>query len=556
MLNMTILRKAVSCGLALLLVPVFAAATTLRLDARPGQDTEGALRYATETLGAVNDMGRQSIELADDLDLVVTPRRDIQADEDVYIRVDLTGGAFAVNPAVVTGTITPSVPPTDPNDPTTATAAVYTFAVQTAQFSSGGAGMSFVVFEIPAVTAADMQLVGIRIAGDGAGTIETPGNDIQINNGASAISASITSYTNPDEALDEVGKTSTFAGSGTIIHSQSGLEIAFKPAEPAPTSSVAHGFVRFIGPWSSATDATGGGQARVGWLVTRENTSGVLNLRHASTGETLEVETADILPAAESVRWAINGPLDFGAFHVVAETFTDAEADPLVTPMNALARCEAGAPNAPDRGMNVVDADGELIIGEDGALPAGTNSAHTPWLSPGPYLFCVNVDRMGADAGNSLQIPSADYTASAYIRTNPVAPPRMVGEGDLGSIMRDGASVNISYLTTSEKHNQRLIITNRGRLPIAITDIQFQTEDGTEASLSDIAMAAAGTDAGLIGPGETAVHSVSRMLSITGDSRRTAATLSFNAVAGNVSVATTQVNLSDSSTDTVMWPVQ
>ena len=68
-------------------------------------------------------------------------------------------------------------------------------------------------------------------------------------------------------------------------------------------------------------------------------------------------------------------------------------------------------------------------------------------------------------------------------------------------------------------------------------------------------LAAANPELNMIMPGETAVHSVKQMLEITGDSRRTAATLAFNGVAGQISVATTQVNLSDSSTDTVMWPV-
>ena len=56
-------------------------------------------------------------------------------------------------------------------------------------------------------------------------------------------------------------------------------------------------------------------------------------------------------------------------------------------------------------------------------------------------------------------------------------------------------------------------------------------------------------------PGEAVMHRVSDMLSITGNTRRTAATLSFNGVMGDISVATTQVNLADGSTDTVMWPV-
>ena len=46
------------------------------------------------------------------------------------------------------------------------------------------------------------------------------------------------------------------------------------------------------------------------------------------------------------------------------------------------------------------------------------------------------------------------------------------------------------------------------------------------------------------------------MVNITGTTRRAAASMSFNGSASNVSVATTQVKLEDSSTDTVMWPVQ
>ena len=96
-----------------------------------------------------------------------------------------------------------------------------------------------------------------------------------------------------------------------------------------------------------------------------------------------------------------------------------------------------------------------------------------------------------------------------------------------------------------------------GTRPIVMTNISFQTEEGTEADLSDAAKAAAAIPgAGTIAPGDSVTYRVSDMLSITGNSRRAAASLSFNASASNVSVATTQVNLEDSSTDTVMWPVK
>ena len=90
-----------------------------------------------------------------------------------------------------------------------------------------------------------------------------------------------------------------------------------------------------------------------------------------------------------------------------------------------------------------------------------------------------------------------------------------------------------------------------------MTGITFQTEEGTEADLSHAAKAAAATPgAGAIAPGDSVTHRASDMLSITGNSRRAAASPSFNSAARNISVATTQANPEDSSADTVMWPVR
>ena len=68
---------------------------------------------------------------------------------------------------------------------------------------------------------------------------------------------------------------------------------------------------------------------------------------------------------------------------------------------------------------------------------------------------------------------------------------RELAMGTVGKIGRNGASADVAYLTTSEKHNQRLIIVNRGSRPILMTDVTFMTEDGTEADLTDAAKAAA-----------------------------------------------------------------
>ena len=125
--------------------------------------------------------------------------------------------------------------------------------------------------------------------------------------------------------------------------------------------------------------------------------------------------------------------------------------------------------------------------------------------------------------------------------------------GTIGTITRDGASVEIPYLTTSEKHNQRIIVVNRGMSPVPITSIVFTAEAGTEVELMDTVQAA--MDNGLlVVPGQsTWVARMDETVSITGDSRRTAASINFFGVKSNLSVATTQVNYSDDSTDTVVY---
>ena len=182
--------------------------------------------------------------------------------------------------------------------------------------------------------------------------------------------------------------------------------------------------------------------------------------------------------------------------------------------------------------------------------------AMSAWMAPGGYQLCLEVDVAGP-MSNPTAIPATEYMASVYTRANATAMPSAGAEGTIGMIGRNGASVDIPFLTTYEQHNQRLIIVNRGANPITITDIAFQTEDGTEASLSELAMAAAMIPgAGEIGSGETAVHSVKQMLSITGDSTRTAATLSFNGRSQDITVATTLVNPEIRATDTVVYEVK
>jgi len=104
---------------------------------------------------------------------------------------------------------------------------------------------------------------------------------------------------------------------------------------------------------------------------------------------------------------------------------------------------------------------------------------------------------------------------------------------------------------------QRLIITNRGDKPAAYDLNSFTTEVDSDVTveLSDMAMQVKEMGHNVIPPGGQVVLRVSDLLSFTGNSRkyRTSATLDVGADVDDVQVATTQVNLSDGSTDTVIY---
>ena len=166
----------------------------------------------------------------------------------------------------------------------------------------------------------------------------------------------------------------------------------------------------------------------------------------------------------------------------------------------------------------------------------------------------VTVDIAGKGS-NAAPIPNAVYSATAYAQGRGTAGGNVrncveVFSDKIGEIKRNGASVNIAHLTISEQYNQRLIIVNRNARPIVATDIILQTEDGVRAQLTDAAVP------GAIGAGESVTYRVRDLISITGNSQTAALQMSFRGVPSRFSVATTQVNLNDSSTDTVIWPVE
>ncbi len=191
---------------------------------------------------------------------------------------------------------------------------------------------------------------------------------------------------------------------------------------------------------------------------------------------------------------------------------------------------------------NAAATAGNLTFGGSASDTAATNvpsAKHSRFTTAG---LAVNTAYSVAVTAKSA-INAGVYTLStnlvgianaAYGPTNKTA--------SLGTISRSGTTVQVPYVTTFGDYNQRLVLVNRSNLdaPYAIT---FTPEAGVTAT----AKAAA---TGTLAKGKTLILKATDVVEITG-STRTAATIVVTAPNTTIDAATTSVNLSDKSTDTV-----
>ena len=525
MLSMKTLRVAiVTMGSALLLGPGLAAAQ-IELDGTAAAgNAPTPVRVAAESIvtGEANQTLSGTTVLGYNVNIGtntigVSARAAVPAG--YFIRVKLDGAVFRADPTLTGG----------------------------GTLAQGGALMDQAVFAVPAAgivrraaNATDPS-VTLDVGDTLAVTSASPGT----------VSASITAHRDQFDAIDGIGALATryFGGSAAFISKVSGITATVSAGRTA-TADAAVGFRWFVNP---AGDPANTASATLGSFTVAERTVDADDAAtiNADTGATL---LADVLiPPAAGVQLVVEGELGIGAFSLTRD-------DPAT-----------GTADAPDVEVTCPDvamgsADSPLMGNVKGTMDTPNVSTVSTGTggdnlftggARGTYTLCVTVDTMGA-MSNANALPATEFTGTILLpNANPAIAPRELATGTVGRIARNGASASIAYLTTSEKHNQRLIIVNRGTRAIMMTDVTFQTEDGTEADLTDAAKAAAmlPDEAREIGAGESMTVKVTDMVSITGDSRRAAAVLSFNGTKDSISVATTQVNLSDSSTDTVMWPV-
>jgi len=171
------------------------------------------------------------------------------------------------------------------------------------------------------------------------------------------------------------------------------------------------------------------------------------------------------------------------------------------------------------------------------------NAAKTVATAPAANFSTLGVLCVTADGTETIPV-AGPYTASVVMAAVAArANSQAAVAGTLGSLLHNGTTVQLPYLTTFADYNQRVVIVNRGT-----TDATYSTSFTSEAAATTVAGTAA---TGTVAAGTTASIKVSDMVTITGLTR-TAATMVIVAPAANLSVATNQVNLSDGSTDTVV----
>ena len=207
-----------------------------------------------------------------------------------------------------------------------------------------------------------------------------------------------------------------------------------------------------------------------------------------------------------------------------------------------------------------------------------TTSLTDEFTGTGTRWFCANVTANNAEQERYSRIEPVKYMMTLGIKIpalerlvwlNGVANVRPRGPVDAGEIIRDGTSVRIGYLTTATdfgatrtvwdnweggSYNQRLVIVNHGKIDAAYTLRDFVAEEGVR-----VVAAAGGADVvtGMVEGESSVTLRVQDIVTVTGPSRRFAATLDVVATENNVSVATTQVTLPEGQTDTVRyWPLQ
>lgn len=146
-------------------------------------------------------------------------------------------------------------------------------------------------------------------------------------------------------------------------------------------------------------------------------------------------------------------------------------------------------------------------------------------------------------ATGATVLPESNYDLSvSYTAVANAAFPAATFTTKIGAIDHNGTTVQVPYLTTFADYNQRIVLVNRSASDAGYA-MTFTPETGVTAT------AKAGAT-GTLKAKSTTVIKATDVVTITGNTR-TAATIAIVSAAANIDAATTSINLSDKSSDTV-----
>jgi hypothetical protein len=248
------------------------------------------------------------------------------------------------------------------------------------------------------------------------------------------------------------------------------------------------------------------GAISIGVAMNEAGTAGTT--RHAGTGA-LIADVADILADTRST-------LTFGGDYGFATGVTWDDVNTLVEDKEGNATGWKTLPLVFTSGVTGEKASGTLMVNVDGATE----------IHEGGYTATLNLQAM---------VPGSLFPPGSMQKT-------------VGRIKHDGTTVQLPYLTTDDRYNQRIIMVNRSAQAVAYS-MSFDTEEGV--------MATAGTMAsGMLAADSTTVLNVRAgdvVMLEGGPPHRTAATLVIAADPDDITVATNQTNRETGGTDTVKW---
>jgi hypothetical protein len=187
-----------------------------------------------------------------------------------------------------------------------------------------------------------------------------------------------------------------------------------------------------------------------------------------------------------------------------------------------------------------LDTDGDLAVtGGSGVVNAD-----------GTVTVDYAAGNLTVNTGGTAVAQKGTYTAAlAGVTTGVTAPVFPIGTFTeaAGAIEYDTTSIELPYVTTFSGYNQRIYIINDSAQDAAYTTT-FITEDGT--------MAMAGSAAtGTVPAGEMVTIRATDLVTLTGGTTRTSATIEIEAQPTSIRATTQTINRTDGTTDTVTLSV-